>query len=47
MDTVTDSETFYNTVLDLLEDDEEAEEVDNLIAWWNRYVRSVPIASFV
>jgi hypothetical protein len=34
-DTATDSETFYNTILDLLEDPEEMQEVDNLIAWWN------------
>jgi len=37
-DTVTDSETFYTTVLDLFYDIEEQEEVDDLLAWWNRYV---------
>jgi hypothetical protein len=36
-DTVTDSETFYTSVLDLLEDEDEKEEVTDLIAWWNRY----------
>ncbi|KAI0315397.1 hypothetical protein OF83DRAFT_1062214 [Amylostereum chailletii] len=33
---VVDSETFYRTILDLLEDPEEKEEVDTLLAWWNR-----------
>ena len=37
-DTVTDSEKFYNLILDLFEDTEEKEEVDNLLMWWNRYV---------
>jgi hypothetical protein len=37
-DTVTDSETFYNSVLGLLEDVEEKEEVDKLLTWWNRCV---------
>jgi hypothetical protein len=36
-DTVTDLETFYTLVLDLLEDEDEKEEVKDLIAWWNRY----------
>jgi hypothetical protein len=36
-DTVTDSETFYTSVLDLLEDEDEKEEVKDLIVWWNRY----------
>jgi hypothetical protein len=35
-DTVTDSERFYTTVLDLLEDVEETDEVNKLITWWNR-----------
>ena len=34
-DTVTDSEHFYNSILDLLEDVEEVQEVDDLISWWN------------
>jgi hypothetical protein len=34
---VTNSERFYNTVLDLLEDVDEMEEVAELMTWWNRY----------
>lgn len=34
-DTVTDSERFYTTILDLLDDVEEKQEVDHLIVWWN------------
>ncbi|KAF8200969.1 hypothetical protein BJ912DRAFT_843657 [Pholiota molesta] len=37
-DFVTDSERFYNSLLDLLEDPEETAEVDALLAWWNRQV---------
>ncbi|KAH6886091.1 hypothetical protein BKA70DRAFT_1123289, partial [Coprinopsis sp. MPI-PUGE-AT-0042] len=37
-DTETDSETFYNSVLDLLEDPEEQEEVRDLLSWWNKRV---------
>ncbi|KAG1880677.1 hypothetical protein C8R48DRAFT_744863 [Suillus tomentosus] len=36
-DTATDSETFYHSLLDLLEDPDESREVDELLAWWNRY----------
>ncbi|KAI0312028.1 hypothetical protein OF83DRAFT_1067881 [Amylostereum chailletii] len=35
-DSMTDSERFYHSVLDLLEDPEEREEVQALLAWWNR-----------
>jgi len=35
-DTITDSERFYNSVLELFEDVEEKREVDDLLAWWNR-----------
>jgi len=35
-DTVTDSERFYNTIVDLLNDPDEVNEVDELLAWWNR-----------
>jgi hypothetical protein len=35
-DTVTDSERFYNTVLDLFEDVEEHKEVNDLQIWWNQ-----------
>ncbi|KIM80552.1 hypothetical protein PILCRDRAFT_526373 [Piloderma croceum F 1598] len=37
-DTVTDSERFYNSVVDLFEDVEEQEEVNELQTWWNRQV---------
>jgi len=33
---VTDSERFYSSVLDLLEDPEEIEEVEDLLQWWDR-----------
>lgn len=36
-DTTTDSERFYSSVLGLLTDPEEQEEIDSLILWWNRY----------
>ena len=35
-DHVTDSECFYNSILELLDDREEKEEVDQLLMWWNR-----------
>jgi hypothetical protein len=35
-DLVTDSERFYNTILELLDDPEEHDEVDQLMVWWNR-----------
>ena len=38
-DTVTDSDCFYNSILELFDDIEEQEEVWELIEWWNRYVR--------
>ena len=34
-DLVTDSERFYNSILELLDDAAEKGEVDQLIAWWN------------
>ena len=36
MDTVTDSERFYNTLLELFNDPDEKQEVDELLVWWNR-----------
>jgi hypothetical protein len=33
---VTDSQRFYDSVLNLFEDVEEREEVEDLIDWWNR-----------
>lgn len=35
-DTATDSERFYNSILDLFSDSEEQEEVNDLLTWWNR-----------
>jgi len=37
-DSVTDSERFYSSVLELLEDPDEEEEVTDLLVWWNRQV---------
>ena len=37
-DTITDSEYFYQLIVDLLDDPEEAEEVDDLLKWWNQLV---------
>lgn len=37
-DVATDSETFYTSILSLLEDPEEKEEVVALLSWWNRQV---------
>ncbi|KAG1843618.1 hypothetical protein C8R48DRAFT_618585 [Suillus tomentosus] len=37
-DTTTDSETFYHSLLDLLEDTEESLEVNELLTWWNRQI---------
>lgn len=42
-DTVTDSERFYSSVLDLFDDTEEKVEVNDLILWWNRRVSDVSI----
>ncbi|KAH6871597.1 hypothetical protein BKA70DRAFT_1379438 [Coprinopsis sp. MPI-PUGE-AT-0042] len=35
-DKITDSETFYNSLITFLEDPEEREEVYRLLKWWNR-----------
>ncbi|KAG1843837.1 hypothetical protein C8R48DRAFT_618374, partial [Suillus tomentosus] len=35
-DTVTDSEWFYNSILDIFEDPDKQQEVDDLVVWWNR-----------
>ncbi|KAG1789913.1 hypothetical protein EV424DRAFT_1355557 [Suillus variegatus] len=37
-DTTTDSETFYHSLLDLLEDPDERGEVTDLFVWWNRQI---------
>jgi len=36
MDTVTDSERFYHTVLEDPEDIDEQQEVEELLVWWNQ-----------
>ena len=35
-DTVADSERFYTSLLELLDDVDEREEVGDLLVWWNR-----------
>ena len=37
-DTSTDSERFYKSVLDFLDDLEEKDEVADLLNWWNWHV---------
>ncbi|KAG1893901.1 uncharacterized protein F5891DRAFT_1131120 [Suillus fuscotomentosus] len=37
-DTTTDLETFYHSLLDLLQDPEEYKEINELLTWWNRQV---------
>ncbi|KAG1898357.1 uncharacterized protein F5891DRAFT_1129538 [Suillus fuscotomentosus] len=37
-DTVMDLEKFYHSILDLLEDPDEIEEVNDLMTWWTRWV---------
>ncbi|KAG1854296.1 hypothetical protein F4604DRAFT_1883352 [Suillus subluteus] len=37
-DTATNSETFYHSLLDLLEDPDEQGEVTDLLVWWNRQI---------
>ena len=37
-DLLTDSERFYTSIIELLDDPDEKDEVDELLAWWNRYV---------
>ncbi|KAG2145008.1 hypothetical protein BD769DRAFT_1625523 [Suillus cothurnatus] len=36
-DTATDSETFYHSLFDLLEDTDKSKEVNELLVWWNQY----------
>jgi len=36
-DLVTDSEQFYNSILELFDDIDEHMEIDHLFVWWNRY----------
>ncbi|TEB31337.1 hypothetical protein FA13DRAFT_1754812 [Coprinellus micaceus] len=37
-DTITDSEYFYNLIIDLLEEESEALEVAELLQWWNQQI---------
>ncbi|KAF8218957.1 hypothetical protein L208DRAFT_1345232, partial [Tricholoma matsutake] len=37
-DTITDSERFYNSILQFLEDADENNEADTLLIWWNRQI---------
>jgi hypothetical protein len=37
-DKTTDSERFYLSLFDLLDDAREKRELDALLAWWNRYI---------
>jgi hypothetical protein len=39
-DLATDSERFYNSILNLFDDQDEKEEVDNLVVWWNWLVNN-------
>ena len=41
MDLITDSEHFYNSIVELLDDSGEKDEVDQLLTWWNRWVFSL------
>lgn len=38
---MTDSERFYNTVVDFFEDAEERAEVNELLMWWNQYTHTL------
>jgi len=44
---VTDSEQFYASILDLFEDVEEAEEVNDLLTWWNWCDLTISLSSKV
>jgi hypothetical protein len=35
-DTITDSEHFYASILDLFDDVDEKVEVEDLLVWWNQ-----------
>jgi hypothetical protein len=43
-----ESELFYHSILELLEDPDEVEEVKALLAWWDRYAlmfhKSLPLS---
>ncbi|KAI6013797.1 hypothetical protein BKA83DRAFT_4499837 [Pisolithus microcarpus] len=37
-DLITDSEQFYSSIMELLDDPDKSNEVDQLITWWNRQI---------
>ncbi|KIM55229.1 hypothetical protein SCLCIDRAFT_48509, partial [Scleroderma citrinum Foug A] len=37
-DLVTDLEHFYTSIIDLLDDPDEKDEVEQLLMWWNRQI---------
>ncbi|KIM57566.1 hypothetical protein SCLCIDRAFT_28782 [Scleroderma citrinum Foug A] len=37
-DLVTNSEWFYNSIIEILEDPNEKDEVEHLMTWWNRQI---------
>lgn len=39
-DTITDSERFYTSILELFDDIDEQQELQELVIWWNRYCLS-------
>lgn len=44
-DHITDSERFYNSIMEILTDRDEAKEIKELLTWWDRYVLSVVSSS--
>jgi hypothetical protein len=44
-DTVTNSKTFYNLILNFLQEADKKEEVNDLLVWWNRQVLSTALSS--
>ena len=46
-DMAMDNEGFFNSVLTLLSDPEEADEVNSLLSWWNQSVFLSFVCSFV
>ncbi|KAI5999900.1 hypothetical protein EDD15DRAFT_2193413 [Pisolithus albus] len=44
-DLITDSERFYSSIMELLDDPDESDEVDQLITWWNRQIFPLYTAS--
>lgn len=46
-DLITDSECFYNSILEWLDDPEEKGEVNQLMIWWNRWVTCEMIVSLL